>query len=239
MPSPTSILSAALLAGLGCATAPPTTQSPTPGTSELAPPVAPLAAPLAVFAAKRVVVVPVQRLRAGSLEWSARTGEPAPSLRRLDDEITFALAERGLGRLWMMPGEAARALRRNPTFDIDPLALDVGQFLVRPGRTSEDVTGPAAFQLRAIAALGEARYVLVPTELRFERAAPAVPTGVEALDGAGRALLRAVLVDTRLAQVLWRGEVASDVLTSPSPAIAASLASRLADLFTSPATPAK
>lgn len=239
MLSPTSSLAvAALLAVLACASAPPAAQPSDGVTSDLVP----TAAPLAPFTAQRIVVVPTQRLRAGdSLGWATRAGVPASYLGRVDDEIVFALGERGLGRLWMMPGDVVRALRRNPTFDVDPYALDVGQFLLRPGRLNDAVTGAARTQLRAITALGDARYVLVPTELRFEPAPPDSGSAGVPLAGAGRALLRAVIVDTRLAQVVWRGEVVSDVVsdvvTTPSPRIAASLALRLADLFASPAAP--
>lgn len=258
MLSPThSFSAAALLAVLACAKVPPAAQPPGGATSDAVP----AGAPLAPFAAQRIVVVPTQRLRAGdSLGWAARAGEPASYLGRVDDEIVFTLGERGLGRLWMMPGDVVRALRRNPTFEVDPHALDVDQFLRRPGREEVEVTGAVRAQLRAITALGDARYVLVPTELRFEPAPPAADAGPAAPPdagagsagaglagaapvgatpaGAGRALLRAVIVDTRSAQVVWRGEVASDVVPGPSPRLAASLAMRLADLFVvAPAAP--
>lgn len=222
------------LAAIACVSAPPGAQPPAAAANEADP----AAAPLAAFAAQRIVVVPAQRLRAGdSLGWAARAGEPAASLRRLDDEIAFALGDRGLARRWMMASDAARALRRNPTFEVDPFALDVTQFLVRTRKSSDEVVGPVASQLRAIAALGEARYVLVPAELRFEPAPASAAAGAVPVAGAGRAMLLAVIVDTRLARIVWRGDVASDELTSPSPALAASLASRLADLFAPLATP--
>ena len=85
-----------------------------------------------------------------------------------------------------------------------------------------EVVEPLAGQLRSLVALNDARYVLVPAELRFERAAQSA--------GAARAVLRVTVVDARMSRVRWAGDVASDTVSAFSPALAAGVAARLADL---------
>ena len=177
--------------------------------------------PLADFARLRVAVVPAQRLRQGdSLGFAAAAGDAGAWLARLDDEITFALGERGLRPGWAMPAEVARALRRNPTFDVDAHALAVDELRGTVKRGGPELSAALSSQLRAISALQDARYVLVPVELRFEGPR-----------GAARAVLHAVLLDARAAQVVWLGDVPGDPASSFSPALAASVAGHLADLI--------
>ena len=69
--------------------------------------------------------------------------------------------------------------------------------------------------------------------LRPPQAGWAMRTASAAHDG--RAVLHVVVVDARRSQVQWAGEVVSEAHASLSPAIAAELASRLADLVAAPA----
>lgn len=195
-----------------------------PGVAAAAPAVE---RPLSELASQRVVVVPVQRLRAGdSLGFAAAAGDPAAYLRALDDEITFALRERGLAGRWIMPGDAVRMARRNPTFGIDAhvLAAEEMRAGVRRG-DPPDIPAALAQQLRTLVALGGegTRLALVPGELRFAGA-----------PGAARAVLHVVLVDTRRAQVAWEGDVFSDAAERFSPALLASVAGNLANLISAP-----
>ena len=182
--------------------------------------------PLASIASQRVVLAPLQRLRgADSVGWGQAVGAPAAYRRQVDDEILFALRERELGGGWVLPAELAANARRNASLASDPYALQVAP-LIAPARSSGgpvEVDEPLAGELRSLIALGDARYVLIPAELRFERAVrPA---------GAARAVLRVALVDARLSRVRWMGDVASDSSSAFSPAIAAGVAGRLADLI--------
>ena len=76
-------------------------------------------------------------------------------------------------------------------------------------------------QLRAFAGLFNARYALIPVELRFVPDAPG-----------GRATIHVVVVDTRAAQLVWKGDVHGDGVRNFTPAVAAGIAGRVADLFT-------
>ena len=186
---------------------------------------------LATFVGQPLVIVPTQRLQLanGAPAWAPQPAGARGYLAALDDEIVAALRDRGVVGHWVLPEQVVRSARRNPTFASDPHALSVEPLLprARSGGAASEIADPLRSQLRAITALSEdARFVLVPVELRFERA-PADPA-------AGRAVLHLALVDTRLAQVRWTGDVASDDASSLSPAVAASLADRVATLAAAP-----
>ncbi len=174
--------------------------------------------PLAQYVGERVVVFPVQLLSSDSgafvdaSTWGAFRNE-------LDDSIGSTIAARGIGNGWWYSADVARAARRNAPYTGDPYTLGaqtVRNALLRP----EDVLPTLlAGNIRTFIAIGNARYALLPIELRFER------------QGAlQRAVLRLVVIDGRKAQFLWVGEVASEPGASLTPAIVRSLAARVADL---------
>jgi len=206
---------AALLALAACAHAPPTPAeklAPVPAT------------PLAAFAGQHVVITPTQYLRsADSLGWSARIASPRNYLSDVDAELTFALEQRGLKREWVFPEALAREVKRNPTYAADPYELAAGWLRPPMRRAPDQIPNPLADQLRTLVALNEGRYVLIPVEVRFVK-----------VGDAGRAVLRLVIIDARLARVSWMGDVVSEPSASFSPALAASLATRTADLFVAP-----
>ena len=222
---PTSSLAVLLAGTLACAAAGAPAQpgaAAATATSAADAPAEPRARPLASLADARVVVVPVQALRAGdSLGFAAAAGEPRAWLARVDDEIAYALDERKLRPAWATGAEAARMARRNPTFGVDAYALDVGELRSDPKKGGPELTPALSGKLRSLAALHGGRYVVVPVELRF----------AAARDG-GRAVLRVVAIDARAAQLVWSGDVPGDPSPSFSPALAASVAEKLADLIT-------
>ena len=183
---------------------------------------APAAVPLASLAGQRVVLLP-----AASVDLSrdsAPAGAPAidrtATLAALDSAIERALTSRGRTVSWVTVGEVARTSRRNATMAPNPYAL-ASESLRRPGvRTESSIAEPLASQVRSLTALNDARLVLYPVDLRLERES-----------GMGRASLRVALLDTRLSQVLWIGDVRGESTDSSMAPLLASLASRLADLF--------
>ncbi|MDQ6887614.1 MAG: hypothetical protein M3068_10005 [Gemmatimonadota bacterium] len=182
--------------------------------------------PLAAFATRRVIVLPTHFLRpADSLGWAAQVARPREYLRSLDDQIAIALGERGVKSSWIFPEALARSARRNAGFAADPYALSI-EFMRPPFKPAPErlLPDPFASQLRALVALNDARYALIPVELRFE------PAG----GGAGRAVLRVALVDARATQVVYMGDVKSDSLRAFAPALTASVAGHLADLIATP-----
>ena len=225
-------LSALLIAIVGCAS--PRAATPAPAsadslgataaeTTAVAPNVG--RAPLASLAAQRLAVLPVHYFRAlDTLGLATGLARPRDYLRIVDDEIKFALTERGIASRWVLPEELARIAKRNPTYTADPYAMAAES--IRPGvrRREPQLPEPLASQIRSLAALTQARYLVFPVELRLENGA----------GGKGRALLHVSVLDARLSNVRWAGEVWADAEGTPGTPLAAAIASRMADLFAAP-----
>ena len=222
-------LTAALVLALGCASAP-----PKPAASDAAAPsvaaaetttVAPNAAPapLATLSGQRIALLPVHYFRAlDTLGLSSGLTRPNDYLAQLDAEIRFALEDRGVAKQWVMPADLVRAAKRNPMHTADPTSLAAEALRAGVRRRDAQLPDPLGTQLRSIAAIAQTRFLLFPVELRLENAT----TG-----GGGRAILRVALLDSRMNQVRWAGEVSTELASTPDTQVAASLASRLADLI--------
>jgi hypothetical protein len=178
---------------------------------------------LASLASQPLVVLPVQNLRLAVPGWSQKVGEHRAYLASLDDEIAFAVREAGVRGKWAFPPALARASRRNPTYAADPYAIAFDQLVLGEKEPDKPIGEPLAGQLRALAALFDARHALVPTVLRL------TPE-----DSGGRATLHLVVVDVRAARVTWKGDVTGALALSFTPAIAAGVAGGVAELFSVP-----
>lgn len=175
---------------------------------------APGGPPLGSFAAMRVAILPVQLWRADSTGWSK--GESWATLRaELDSLIGETLRERGMGSRWAYAADVVRSARRNPTYSTDPFAIGVGRWRALPPKIGDDLPALIADNLRPIAALGDTRYALIPVELRVE---------------ADATILRLVLVDARIRNVVWVGDIGVTAGRNFAPL----LAGRIADLIVEP-----
>lgn len=179
--------------------------------------------PLAALAAQRVIVTPASSLRASdALGWTSTIPRPRDYLRLLDEEIATALGERGLRTQWVYPADLVRATRGSPTYAVDPYALGTSPLRNTAVTGGARIGDPLATQLRTMIALQEGtRAVLVPVELRFDRDR----------DGAGVAVLRVALIDGRLGEVRWAGDVKSAPSATFSRGLLTSLAANFADLI--------
>jgi hypothetical protein len=201
MPRPVAVLVFALVLALPA------------GAQQAASPAAP-APPLAPFTAMRVVIAPAQLWRADSIGWS-KSLPWAATRTSLDSAVQAVLEERGLGRKWAYASDVVRAARRNPMYASDPMSLGVGRWRTTPPAAGEELPGLLADNLRSVTALGDARHVLIPVELR----------------AAGDAvILRLVLVDTRTRTVIWAG----DLLSPAGARMIEELATRVANLIVEP-----
>ena len=215
----------ALLAGCAsngpqrAASAQPTSVQPTPRSEPVAADAQP-SAPLASLTSDALVVLPAQVLRMSVPDWSDKVGDPRAYLSKVDDEIAFALRERGLKAKWAFPEDLARSAKRNPGYAVDPYSISVDPLAPVERDPEKHIAEPLAGQLRAFAGLFNARYALIPVELKLSPDA-----------AGGRATLHLVLVDTRGAKLTWKGNVQGDVAKTFSPAVAAGIAGRVADLF--------
>lgn len=180
--------------------------------------------PLERLAAEQILVLPVQYLTfADSLGWSQAVPSARSYLSALDDEIAFALTQRGLKGRWTMAPDLIRSVARNSEYAPDPRALAAED--IRSGQQAAEwqLREPLASQLRALIALTDARYVLFPVEMRLVGS-----------HGGGHAMLHLVVIDVRRSQVQWSGDLAGAQQAKFSPAIAADIASRLGDLIAAP-----
>jgi hypothetical protein len=141
----------------------------------------------------------------------------------VDDELTFALGEHGLKERWTFADGIVRSVKRNPQLTVDPHALDAAEIRMGHRFNEWQLHDHLASQLRSLIALSEARYVLVPVELRI--------TNLPGAHGVGRATLHVVLIDARRSQVQWMGDVSGATTAKFTPAIGADIASRLAELI--------
>ena len=175
------------------------------------------------MAGQEIVVFPVQYLAStDTLGWQQQVPDRAAFLASLDEQIEAALTARGMGRSWTFGNEMARASRMNSILMTDARGLSA-EWLRGRVLPDQRVRDPLASQVRSLVGLKGQRYALLPVELRFENRA-----------GMGVAILRVVLIDSRMAQIRWVGEVMSDPMRTVSPALIASVATHFADLVVAP-----
>jgi hypothetical protein len=182
--------------------------------------------PLSALVSQQVIVAPLNGLREGdALGWGQQIPRSREFMRSFDAALAAELGARGLATRWVYPEALVRAGRNNPSYSIDPYALAVGS-LRGPGvATGARLGDPLATQLRTMIALQElARAVLIPVELRFDKT----------LEGQGIAVLRLALVDGRLGEVRWIGDVRSAPSATFSRELLTSVAAHSADLFAAP-----
>jgi hypothetical protein len=177
-----------VLLAAACGGKPAAPQQPVPA------PTLPL--PLAGLASVKVPVLPLTLLAADdSLGWSAALADQRASLATADSIVTTLLKGRAPEVTWIPPEDLRRQARRSPTFATNPDQM--GTALLR-GERIVDVPDPLRSELRALVAIADARYALVPAQLVFRRM-------VGSADGRmGTAELTVVIVDARLGRVGFR-----------------------------------
>lgn len=176
--------------------------------------------------AQRLIIAPTAGVRRDTaLRWTERLGGADSAGRQLDALVGRVFAARGVASQWIWPADLVRGYERNRTYGVDPYRLAVTMIPsnLKPG---DKYGEPLSSQLRTMLALhDDARLVLIPLELRFEREGAGTPIG--------RATVRATILDPRFAEARWIGDVRGETAGTPQVALA-SLASRLADLFVAP-----
>ena len=206
------VLAACVALGPACASKPPETDaSPT------------VMRPLERMAGQQIVVFPVQYLAStDTLGWQQQIPNRAAYLAALDDQIEAAMTSRGI-KSWAFGREVERASKMNSILMTDARSLSAEWLR---GRTLPEtaVRDPLAQQVRGLVGLKGSRYALLPVELRFQNRGP----------GTGVAILRVVMIDSRMALIKWVGEVESDPTRTFSPALAANVAAHFADLVLAP-----
>src|SRR5689334_20467054 len=178
---------------------------------------------LAGLAAQHVAVLPTYAVRlagtSGPLDM-----KPVEFERTLDADIPAAFEDKGIKKAWLFPPDLRASYRRNSSYAADP-----DNFALEPLRSpmlaiETRLPEPLASQVRTLVALhDDTRLVLVPVELKLEP----VPAAVSG-QPAARGVLRVVLLDARLSNVRWIGDITSDPAPVFGAAITASVAAKLA-----------
>ncbi len=170
----------------------------------------------------RVIVLPTQSVRSGdALGWAAKVGERRAFLASVDSALESAVRERGL-TAWALPSELARIARRNPLYATNPAdvrAADAVRYLERT--RDAEIPEPVAGQLRTLAGFHDARYALIPVEIRFEPGRSA---------GTGHAILRVAILDVRGSKLVFIGDIVGNDGPDYNASIGADLARRFTDL---------
>jgi hypothetical protein len=176
--------------------------------------------PLERMSGQQIVVLPVQYLSGtDSLGWQQQIPNRAAFLASLDDQIEAEFTKRGLGHAWTFGRELERSSKLNSILITDARSLSA-EWLRGRVLPEAAIRDPLASQVRGLVGLKGSRYAILPVELRFENRG----------NGMAVAILRLVMMDSRLAQIKWVGEVASDPMRTLSPAVTASVASHFAAL---------
>jgi hypothetical protein len=176
------------------------------------------------MAGQEILVFPVQYLSStDTLGWQQQIPNRAALLAALDDQIEAAMTSRGLGRAWTFGREVERASKLNSILMTDARSLSA-EWLRGRVLPETSVRDPLQSQVRGLVGLKGSRYALLPVELRLENRG----------GGTGVAILRVVMIDSRMALIRWVGEVVSDPMKTLSPALTASVATHFADLVLAP-----
>jgi len=169
-------------------------------------PTAPL--PTAGLAGSHVPLLPITLVAAeDSLGWDSLIGNRASALAHADSIIASLIVARQPEVTWVLPEELRHQARRAPTLATNPDQL--GTAVLRAERLVE-VPDPLRNQFRAMVALADARYALVPAALVFRRSVGrAVRSSTDTTARpphrpTGTAELSVVLVDARTGRVGWR-----------------------------------
>jgi hypothetical protein len=172
---------------------------------------------LSGLAAQHIAVLPTYIARVDpNLNW--QIGRPTELQHTLDADIVAAFEDRGLRRAWIFPEDLVKSYKSNPTYGTDPYTLAEEPLRSPSLGVDARLPEPLASQVRTLIAFqSDLRFVLAPVEVRVE---PVKPKG-------GRGVLRVVLIDARLSNVRWIGDIPSDTLESFGPALSASIANRL------------
>jgi hypothetical protein len=181
--------------------------------------------PLAGLSVQVLLVTPTQRARVATTLTAFQAPSPADLIKIMDADLTAALRERDIGRTWVFGDALARSYAANSTYATDPRSLAVEPLRAPSLQVGGRLAEPLASQLRTMIALHNGQMVLIPVDLSIES-----ETGANG----GHGVLRLVLADPRLSVVRWYQDIRGDTAPVYGPAVTASIASRIANLFAAP-----
>ena len=152
-----------------------------------------------------MVVFPAQYLTTPGSGGSWEVTQEGPSLLPvLDEEIADQLRKRGVSTNWTFARELTQSADRNGGLAGDPRRLAT-QGIRRRAASDTPLPEPLSSQLRTLASLTSARFAVLPIETR-----------VDLRDGARKASVRVLLIDTRTARILWANDIDGSISRDPT-----------------------
>ncbi|NUQ12003.1 MAG: hypothetical protein HUU26_06710 [Gemmatimonadaceae bacterium] len=157
------------------------------------------------------------------LGWGATITDRRAVGASVDSALEAEFRARGLTTSWALASDLARTARRNPTYASAPSEIRAGDAVrVLERRRDGEIPEPVATQLRTLAGFHDARYAMVPVEVRFEPGSG---------PGTGRAVLRVAMLDVRASRLTFIGDIGGPDAPAYAPSFPAGLALRFADLI--------
>ena len=209
--SPVALLVSIALVASGCGGSKPVATAPTPEVQRLG-----------SLAGIPLVIPPLQASRvAPELAWTGLPVKTADLLAAVDRALADTLNDRIRNKQWIFSEALVASAKANPTYAADPHFLSIQPLRSPKLEIGQRLPEPLASQLRTMIALHDARMVLIPVELRFDK----TPAGV------ARPVLHFVLVDPRRSDVTWIGDVPGPEFPAFTLNFIPLLASHVADLF--------
>lgn len=169
---------------------------------------------LSPLAGQPIPVLPASYLIADEAVDTMLLGDLRGRLAWADSLIGDVLQGRGPEVTWVLPAELRRVARRAPGTVTDPDRM--GQAVLRADGLKR-IPDPLFSQLRSLAAMTNARQVMVPAAIRFA-----------AVEGGIRAEVVLVLADARSGTLLWRSTPVA-IAATPRAALSAAIAHILPD----------
>lgn len=154
---------------------------------------------------RRVILLPVQRAR----------GVPGNA----SAELAHALTDRGQDVEWVLWSEVDAALARSPAMDARTSGLPVGVF---GAAQVERVGDPLFGQLRRMAGLVDAEFILLPVSVTWE-------TNPAVMNATPRIRFTVALIVARTGHVVWYGVEEGDDHPRDDPRALATSAERLSE----------
>lgn len=175
-------------------------------------------AALSGYAGRAVLVLPLQQVSETAGVTVSRSAGALAFREAMDYEIRFAFGDSPPAR-WVFAPAIIQSSKRNIGVSANPLELSVEALTEKLPEPEDAVSETLRTQIRQLLALTDARYVLLPVNVRIVNSS---------VNGMRRATMRVVLIDGRLARVRWAEDISAEPVTALSRSVAAALASRLA-----------
>lgn len=161
--------------------------------------------------------------------WIGGATSERETIELLNAELEFAFGEEEGAGSWAFAEVVEARLERNPMIKVDPRRLAYHGLLREP-KPYEQIYEPLHSQLRQVAALFDARIVVLPLNVSYRGPTEEERLAAESAGRApvGRAVMLTAIIDVRRSAVLWHGHIEGDAAEATSRASLTTLALRAA-----------